>query len=390
MASCFARVDRGLRLDSGFFILMAVSFVLGAGAGFVMHRSDFCLAGALRDLFLFRSAARLRPLLLAIVVSMVLFSVARRLGLLLYPFPLLGSPSLANLVGGFLFGVGMVLAGGCVVGTLYKLGAGSRPALLALAGMVAGSGLYAEIHPWWSALAKRTAFLAGQVTLPQALGISDAACLLPLVAGFVWLSWRWQRRRLWHLRAHAEGYLQPWRAALVLAAIGLLSAVTVGMPLGVTTSYAKAAAWMESQLLPDHVAGLAFYAARPLDYLSPLGGVRLLGGAGPQFDGIAAVQVPLIGGIVLGAGWSAVRLGEWRPAGRLPRRQAVAVVAGGVLMGLASRLAPGCNVWHLLGGVPILALPSLLFTAALLPGTWVGCRLLLAVVMVEDSTKSTK
>ena len=97
-----------------------------------MHRSDFCMAGAFRDLFLFRTTFMLRMLVLAVVASMILFEAARLMGLLsTYPFPLLGAPSLATFAGGLLFGTGMVLAGGCVVGTLYKLGAGSLVAAIA-------------------------------------------------------------------------------------------------------------------------------------------------------------------------------------------------------------------------------------------------------------------
>jgi len=67
--------------------------ILGLAAGFVMHRSDFCLAGTFRDLFLFRSLFKLRILLLLIITSMILFEFARLAGLLIYPFPLLYSPS---------------------------------------------------------------------------------------------------------------------------------------------------------------------------------------------------------------------------------------------------------------------------------------------------------
>ncbi|MEJ2201296.1 MAG: YeeE/YedE thiosulfate transporter family protein, partial [Desulfuromonadaceae bacterium] len=98
-----------------------------------MHRSDFCMAGMFRDLFLFRDYSMLRVLLLLVLVSMVLFESFRLLGLLHLPFPLFAPPCWANLIGGTLFGVGMVLAGGCVVGTLYRLGAGSLPSLMAFA-----------------------------------------------------------------------------------------------------------------------------------------------------------------------------------------------------------------------------------------------------------------
>jgi hypothetical protein len=39
-------------------------------------------------------------------------------------------------------------------------------------------------------------------------------------------------------------------------------------------------------------------------------------------------------------------------------------------------MASGCNVWHLLGGLPIMAIQSMLFLAGLIPGAWLGARLL--------------
>lgn len=78
---------------------------------------------------------------------------------------------------------------------------------------------------------------------------------------------------------------------------------------------------------------------------------------------------------------SAVSLGEWRWRWRLPWRQALSALAGGLAMGLASRMVPACNVWHVWGGLPILVLQSLLFVAGLLPGAWLGGRLLLRFVV---------
>ncbi|PLX85633.1 MAG: hypothetical protein C0617_03745 [Desulfuromonas sp.] len=365
-----------------YLLIVVVCFFLGGVAGLVMHRSDYCIAGMFRDFFLFGETLRLRSLLLLVVASMVLFEMARQLGYItLYPFPLLGSPSLANLFGGALLGAGMVLAGGCVVGTLYRLGSGSLLSVLALAGLVAGSALYAEVHPWWGELVRNTTFFPGIVTLPQLLGIEPGLLVGAVVLAAGYPFWRWYRQGKWSRQTSVEGYLQPWKAALALALVGLVSYLAVGMPMGITTAYAKAGAFLEQLVMPEHVAGLAYFQGVPLDYTAPLGGVVLQGGAGPRFDAIALIQFPLIGGIVLGAAFSALRLGEFRIYLRVPWRQALSALAGGLIMGLAARMAPACNVWHLLGGVPILGMQSMLFVAGMVPGAWLGSRILTGLVL---------
>lgn len=361
--------------------MAAFGLFLGAAAGFVMHRSGYCLAAMFRDPFLFRDFFLLRTLLLLVVVSMLSFEGARRAGLLpFYPFPLLGPPSLANLAGGFLFGIGMVLAGGCVVGTLYKMGAGGLASGFAFLGLIAGSALYAEIHPAWARFAKAGSIPVGGVTVPIALGIDPLIPVLAVAGPSALLFARWNREGKWTRNSPARGYLQPWIAALLLSAIGLASYLAVGMPLGITTSYAKIAAYLESAVFPDHVARLAFFRAVPLDVRSPATGLLLRGGAGPVLDAIGAVQFPVVGGIVLGSALSASLLGEFHVHRAVPASQRAIAFTGGTILGLASRMTPGCNVWHLLGGLPLLAFQSLLFLAGIVPGAWAGGRILLRLL----------
>jgi uncharacterized membrane protein YedE/YeeE len=306
-----------------------------------------------------------------VAAGMLLFEAGRLAGWLRIPFPLLGPPSVLHLAGGTLFGLGMVLAGGCVVGSLYKAGAGSLPSALAVAGIVAGSALYAEMHPAWTAVAKQWT-LAREITLPQWLGIDPAWLIFPsLTVGLIWLRRR-RKKRWWECTAFADGYLQPWKAALLLALIGALSALAVGMPLGITTGYTKLAGYLERLLFPVHFADLALFAGATLDFSHPWYSEVLRGGPGPQLDAIAAIQWPLLAGLVLGSAASARSLREWRLQWRVPARQYLSVLAGGVLMGVAARLAAGCTIWHLWGGMAILALPSLLFVAGLFPGAWLG------------------
>ena len=363
-------------------LIMIICLVVGYLAGIFMHRSDYCMAGMFRDLFLFKRTFMLRTLVLLVVSSMVLFEVARQAGFLpLYPFPLLYSPTPANIIGGMLFGLGMVLAGGCVVGTLYKMGAGSILSAVTFAGLILGSYFYAEIHPSWAAFIKGTTFFTGRITVPQILGVSPAALIFPLAVLGVFLILRWRNRGKLVRQSSAEGYLQPWKAALFLSVLGLASYVLIGMPLGITSSYAKLSGYIGTMFFKDHVAGLAYYQAIPLKYVEPLTNTYLQGGGGPRFDAISAIQFPLVVGIILGSTSSAVALREFHLYYKLPLKQYLSAFTGGIIMGLASRMAPTCNVWHLMGGLPILAASSMLFLAGLLPGAWLGSKMMVHVVL---------
>lgn len=355
--------------------------LLGGAAGFLMHRADYCVAGMFRDLFLFRATRMLKSLLLLVLVSFPLFELIRLTGCVAVPFPFFGPPSLVNLVGGFLFGIGMVLAGGCVVGSLYKFGAGSLPAFLALLGLVAGSTLYALLHPYWVMVARALALPTKAVTLPQLLGLPPWLPVVLITAVLFFLVRGWFRDGSINSMMVVDGYLQPWHAALGLSLIGSASVLLLGMPMGITTSYAKFGAMLLHFLAPGYYNSLEYFRLLPLKYTPPLGGEMISGGPGYALDAIALVQFPLIAGIVIGSAWSAIRLGEWQVHSKLPWRQVLSVLLGGVIMGLASRMAPACNIWHLFGGLPILALQSFLFLAGLLPGAWLGGLLLTRLVI---------
>ncbi len=369
-------------MEPAIYTIIVFNLALGITGGFIMHRSDFCVAGMFRDFFLFRHSAMLRALLLLILTSMILFELGRRLGIIrLYPFPLLGSPSLVNLAGGTIFGIGMVLAGGCVVGTLYRMGSGSVTSAAAFVGLLIGSGVYAEIHPWWKGFATQFLFQKDNITLAQAIAADPGLVLLPCILGGAFLTGLWTKQEKWDQSSMVSGYMQPWKAALLLALLGFLSYLVTGMPLGISTAYAKMAAFMERLVLPDHVAGLAFFQELPLNYIIPFTGTPLTGGAGPNLDGIAFIQFPLVIGIILGAFVSAVLVREFSIYVRIPARQYISALAGGILLALGSRMTPGCNIWHLFGGLPILAMQSLLFLAGLVPGAWIGTILLSRLIL---------
>ncbi|MFC1837228.1 YeeE/YedE family protein [Thermodesulfobacteriota bacterium] len=370
-------------MATGSFLLMyVVGLLIGLTAGFFMHRSDYCITRMFRDAIMFGDTFLLRAIFLQVIITMILFEIVRRAGFLpLYPFPILSSPSLVNILGGILFGVGMVLAGGCVVGTLYKMGAGSRLSGVAFVGLILGNMIYAEMHPWWSTFAKATQFFKGNITLSQLFAVDPGLILVPFVAvAAIWII-KWRRQGSFTRQTAVEGYIQPWITGVVLAVLGLVSYLAVGMPLGITTTYAKVAAMLENLVAPGYIEASAFYNLMPLNVVHPDTNVLLQGGPGPGLDYIWIIQFPLIIGIIFGSAGSAIHLREFGNfRGGAPGRQLLMAFVGGLILSLASRMAPSCNIWHLMGGVPILAMQSILFVIGLIPGTWIGSKILVRVI----------
>ncbi len=209
-------------MDFSAWVTMSALLVIGFAAGFLMHRSDFCMASAFRDVFLFKSYKLLRPLVLLVILSALLFELCRLAGVLpTYPFPWFAPPVGVSIFGGLVFGLGMVLAGGCVIGVLYKMGGGSLVAFVAFTGLLVGSALYAEIHTWWMSLAEQTSFPTKAVTLPQWIGVSSIAPILAFVAVGGFCCWRWLQAGLWIDTNEAAGFIPLWLTAVGLAVLGV-------------------------------------------------------------------------------------------------------------------------------------------------------------------------
>jgi len=366
-------------------IMMSVNLLLGTAVGYVLHRSDYCFAGMFRDFFLFKQSFMLRTLLLLVISSMVFIELARLAGLLpLHPSPLLKPPTLTNLLGGFIFGVGMVLAGGCVVGTVYKMASGNLLSSIAFVGLLVGSVIYAEFHPWWKSIAVETSFFAGTITLPQLIGVNTTYMVSFFTLPTLFLFFHWFKNGRLTRKSGAQGYLQPWKAALFLSVFSLTSLLLLGLPFGITTSFAKIGAFIEKFFFTEHYRGVAFFQVVPLKFHLPLTSGYLEGGPGARFDAVWAKEFFLFLGIIVGSAVSAIILKELKVYCRIPGRQYVSAFLGGILLALASRMAPACNVLHLLGGLPVLALSSLLFLAGLFPGAWFGSIVLQKYILVNN------
>jgi uncharacterized membrane protein YedE/YeeE len=103
---------------------LAVFLFFGAAFGVVFQRSRFCLVSAFREPFLSGQSEHARAAALALTLSMIGFSILKATDLkdaTEWVFPAFWFGALS---GGTCFGVGMVLAGGCGAGTIWRAGEG--------------------------------------------------------------------------------------------------------------------------------------------------------------------------------------------------------------------------------------------------------------------------
>ncbi|MBM3387738.1 MAG: YeeE/YedE family protein, partial [Betaproteobacteria bacterium] len=162
--------------------VLAWAFVLGLALGWLIQRSHFCTMGAISDLVLMGNAMRLRQWALVVVVGMIGLAGMTLLGWL-SPFNSIYAserfPWLSHVLGGGVFGIGMVLASGCPTKNLVRLGGGSLKALVVLVFMAAGA---------LGALRGAPALLRTQWLDPVTTGVSSGPFLGQWLAASLGLS----------------------------------------------------------------------------------------------------------------------------------------------------------------------------------------------------------
>jgi len=179
----------------------AFIWAIGIALGLTVQRARFCFTASMRDPVLTGSTSLTKAVIGGLAVGTVGFS-AIQLGAYFKTGQLADAMKLAGLepvgmhtvVGGFLFGLGAVIAGGCASGTLMRMGEGFLQQWLVIPFFILGSALGAVTWPLWKA-----AFHVdpkGGVYLPMALGGFVPALVVQfglLLA--VWLVADWWGRR---------------------------------------------------------------------------------------------------------------------------------------------------------------------------------------------------
>lgn len=381
LATVVGLVLTGSHVDPEFGIFGA----LGVGFGIGLQRSRFCFNSAFRDLLQFRSGRTMKGVIIGLAVATAGF------GLHMYtllPNPFLGrvapeahaTPlSLALILGGVLFGIGMVTAGGCTSGSIYRMGEGYVASWVSFAGILGGLLLVTHSWNWWWQHVIREAPI---VWFPRYLGYGGAVALnlIALLAAYLVVLWIESRGGVGveehaapvpaatfgeKLRALAEGVLRRgWSAPMGGLVLGLLNvlAYDAHMPWRVVGELSR---WANG------MATLAGLRPGPLQGTEDLTACTLAVGGGVFTHGML-LNVGMFGGSLL----AALLAHEFKL--RIPRNPVryLQALGGGLLMGYGAGIALGCTVGAFFSAIPSLALNGWVFAMALAAGAFIGVKVI--------------
>ena len=151
-----------------------IAFVFGSVVGLLVQRSRFCNTAALRDAMLFKTFRNTKALLVAMMILTIGFTGFISVGA---GNPMRFDVGINQVLGLFLFGTGMVLAGACTVSTWVKAGEGNFGAIWALLFTFIGMFLFSLV---WSFLywPPAPSAMTGEISLERLqLGFANAETL---------------------------------------------------------------------------------------------------------------------------------------------------------------------------------------------------------------------
>lgn len=137
----FSKVPEGKRIP-----VLGIAMLCGVGFGFIIARAQVCFTSAFRDLFITGRGYMARAVIFGMMVSTI--GVFSYVMLGLPPKIMWAAPN--AIIGGFLFGLGIVIAGGCECGWMYRAVEGQVHYWIVGLGNVIGSTILAATWDFYA------------------------------------------------------------------------------------------------------------------------------------------------------------------------------------------------------------------------------------------------
>lgn len=327
--------------------MILTGLLVGAVFGFVLQRGRFCLTGGFRDMYIAKDNRIFYALLIAIAIQSVGVYAMLQAGVITYTA---GSFFwLADIVGAFVFGIGIVLAGGCATGTWYRAGEGLVGSWVALFGYMLMSAVMRAGAPQALTLSLQSVQFPTN-SIPDSLNLPTlpfVAALVIIVLVLVVRELRKTRVVVPELKAKRQGlahllFEKRWHPFITAIFIGLIA--TVAWPLSEAT---------------ERLDGLGI--------TSPTANILQFLVTGNQ--SFINWGVFLVLGIFIGAFIAAKASHEFRlrvPDGLTIIRSLI----GGLLMGLGATWAGGCTIGNGLTRTAVFTYQGWVALAFMIFGVW--------------------
>lgn len=346
------------------------AFLLAVVFGFVASRTHFCTMGAVADIVNMDDWARMRMWLLAIAVAMLGTTALQWAGLIdtskaIYTTP--AFPWLSYLLGGGLFGFGMVLASGCGSKTLIRIGGGNLKSLVVFVvlGITAFMTLKGIFGVWRVTLLDPLSFTTGgPQDLPSLLAAASGiprSKVLPVVAGVLGLA------LLMFVLRNAE--FRHDREKLIGGAV--IGALIVG---GWYVSGNLGYLAEDPETLQEAFVATNSGRMESFSFVSPFAYTLDLLMFWSDKSKAASFGIVAVLGVILGSLLDALLSKSFRWEGFVSAEDTAQHLVGAALMGFGGVTALGCTVGQGLSGVSTLAVGSLLVTAAIIAGAVAGLK----------------
>lgn len=340
--------------------------VIGAVLGAIVFKTNFCAMGSLSDIHAMGDWRRFRAWVLAAATAIAGAQWLAYAGVVDLSKSMYLTPSLnwlGNLVGGALFGFGMVFGGGCATRNLARVGGGDLRSLVTVIvlGIAAYAAMTGLLGPLRAALEQATSV---KLSVPTQSLIDLSALVVKARPGAAPIV----------VTAAVVGILVAFCFADVrfrTSPMHIASGLGVGLCI--------IAGWA--------LTGLAFddLADKPVAPVS-LTFVRPSGDTLEWLQRSTALGLPGFGvasvfGTILGAFAMAKVSGRFRVTTFSDSGDTLRHLGGAVLMGIGGIMALGCTIGQGITGISTLAAGGFLTFAGLVVGGLVGVRALEALLM---------
>ncbi|KYH34571.1 putative inner membrane protein [Clostridium tepidiprofundi DSM 19306] len=382
---------------------LALHLTIGLTIGYVMQRSRFGFAGAIRKTYSTGDSSLAKALMFLFSISLIVTAAihygaaingadvyfrAVKSGADVIPGSDYVEPAnLATVLGGILFGIGMMLGGGCASGTLTDAGEGEGRALIVLFFFSTGALWGAHDMPWW----RQSIFfrIHKRLYLPDIFGYMGAIAVSLLGYLLIYILVKkyedkrrkentlkleeyadWEKElpepsefKFFSKETYHKFFVKRWSyytGAVMIMLMFVAILVTTGTSWGVTAVYAHWAAWFYQALGLVDVSNWGWFAGKMdavrAGFFNHPGSMRNMG-------------------IMIGALIAPLLAGHFSFKTNFKLRDVLFYAIGGLMMGYGARIALGCNIGALYSGLTNMSLSGWVFMPALTLGGILGVKL---------------